>query len=115
MVAKALARVASGSAESCIQYIAAKSVCLDAENGADSIGAMLDDRVVLGDRVDDFHRAAIYATETGKRRKVDVQQDLDEKFCRKLVELAGGISRGLGRVGEPPIVKWTPCHQLRIV
>ena len=115
MVTKALARGASGCAESCVQYMAVKCVCLDAENGADDVRAMLDDGVVLGDRVDEFHRAAVDAAETSQRRKVNVQQDLDEKFCWKLVELAGGITRGVGRVGESPFVKRTPCHQLRIV
>lgn len=76
---------------------------------------MLDDGGVLGDRVDELYRATVDAAKTGQRRNVGVQQNLDEKLCRKLVELAGGITRRGGRVGESPIVERTPRRQLGIV
>ncbi len=62
MVAKALARRASMCAKGSVQCTAVKRVCLDAENGADDVGAMLDEGGVLGDRVDQLHRAAVDAT-----------------------------------------------------
>jgi hypothetical protein len=80
MAAKALARGASGCAEGCVHYVAVKCVCLDAENGADDVRAMLDNGSVLRDRVDEIHRAAVDAAETSQRREVTVQQDLDEKL-----------------------------------
>jgi hypothetical protein len=52
MVTKPLARGASGFAEGFVQYIAVKCVCLDAEDGADDVRAMLDDGRVLADRID---------------------------------------------------------------
>jgi len=63
MVAKAIARGASVCAEGSIQCAAVKCVCLDTENSADNIGAMLDNGGILGDRVDKLHRAAVHATE----------------------------------------------------
>jgi hypothetical protein len=90
-------------------------VCLDAEDGADDVRTMLDDGGVLGNRVDELHGAAVDAAEESQGRNVSVQQDLDKKFCWKLIELAGGITRGAGRVRVSPIVKRTPYHQLRIV
>jgi len=62
---------------------------VDAENGADEVRTMLDDGGVLGDRVNKFHSAVVDATEAVQGREVNVQKDLDEKFCWKLAELAG--------------------------
>ncbi|KAL2065128.1 hypothetical protein VTL71DRAFT_4268 [Oculimacula yallundae] len=86
---------------------ALKRVCLDAENSADNVRAMLDEGSVLGDRVNKLRRTAVNATKMNQRRDVDLQQDLDEKFYWELVELAGGIMREDGRVKVSPIVKWT--------
>lgn len=51
IITKAVARRASGCAECCVQYVTVKGVCLDAENGADDVGTMLDDGSVLRDRI----------------------------------------------------------------
>lgn len=108
MIAKALARGASGRAEGRVQYIAVKSICLDTENGADDVRTMLDDGGVLGDRVDELHRATVDAAETSQRREVSVQHDLDEKFSGKPFELADGNTRWDRRVDAPSIVKRAP-------
>jgi len=109
MVAKAPARRASACAEGSVQCTTVKRVCLDTDNGADDVGTMLDEGGVLGNRVDEFHRAAVDATEVNQRRNVDLHQDLDEKFCWEVVKLASGIMRGDALVSVSPIVKWALC------
>ena len=79
------------------------------------LGQCFDDGSVLGNQVHELHGAAVDAAETSQRREVQVSQDGEEKFYWELVELADGITRGDGHVGMSPVVKRTPCFQLRII
>lgn len=76
---------------------------------------MFDDGSVLGDQVHNLHGAVVDAAETSQQRGVQVSQDGEEKFYWELAELADGITRRDGHVGMSPIVKRTPCGQLRII
>jgi hypothetical protein len=70
-----------------------------AANG-DDVGTVFDDGSVSGIQ---------------SARDVQVSQDGEEKFYWELAKLADGITRRDGHVGMSPIVKRTPCCQLRII
>jgi hypothetical protein len=66
MVAKAIARETPACTKRSVQCIAVKRVRLDADNGTDDVGAMLDDCSVLVDRVDKLHCTAVEAAEASQ-------------------------------------------------
>lgn len=52
MVTKAVARRALGRTEGLVQHMAVESIRVDAEDGADDVGTVLENGTVLGDGVD---------------------------------------------------------------
>lgn len=114
VVPEAPAGGAVGRGQRGVQPVQAERVGLGAEAGADDVRAILDDGRVRGERVDHVHGAAIDAAERGQGRDVQVLQDLGEDLGRHLlVKLADQVTRGIGRVDEPPVVKRQELGQLR--
>lgn len=115
MVTKTFARGTPCCAQGIVQLSATVRVGLNADDGADDVGAMLDNGGVLGNRIDNFHRTTVDRTEMSKGREVNVQHDLHEQLCWKLVELASTMTCRDWRVGAERVVERTSRRQLRVV
>ena len=115
MIAKAIARGTPCCTKGSIQCSTVKGICLDADNGADDIRAMLDDCSVLADWVDKLHCAAVEAAKASEGRNVKLQQDLNDEFYGEPEELIGGKAGGNGCAIVSAIVERTAFFELCIV